>query len=131
MGKNTLDASVLSVFEIAKKLQVTIRDSHEPKYGPFGGKDGPFWAYGGDFGEKIHDAQFICNGVVFPDRSPHPALYECKYVQQPFFFDLHFKDVVQPVRRNVMGIKITNVGSFAPTSDFIFVWRLLVDGIPV
>jgi hypothetical protein len=28
-----------------------------------------FWAYGGDFGDTPHDAQFCANGLVFPDRT--------------------------------------------------------------
>ena len=47
-----------------------------------------YWAYGGDFGDEINDRQFCINGLVFPDRSPHPALYEAKRVQQPFRFSL-------------------------------------------
>ena len=38
------------------------------------------WAYGGDFGEPVHDAQFCINGLVFPNREPHPACHECKAV---------------------------------------------------
>ncbi len=44
------------------------------------------WGYGGDFGDDVNDRQFCINGVVFPDRSPHPALLEAKRVQQPFQF---------------------------------------------
>jgi beta-galactosidase len=32
------------------------------------------WAYGGDFGDKPNDRQFCMNGLVFPDRRPHPSL---------------------------------------------------------
>jgi beta-galactosidase len=38
------------------------------------------WAYGGDFGETPHDANFITDGIVWPDRTPHPALHEFKYL---------------------------------------------------
>ena len=41
------------------------------------------WAYGGDFGEYIHDARFCINGLLGPDRRPHPGLLEAKYVMQP------------------------------------------------
>jgi beta-galactosidase len=34
------------------------------------------WAYGGDFGEAPHDGNFCIDGVVFPDRTPRPALWE-------------------------------------------------------
>ena len=37
-----------------------------------------YWAYGGDFGDSPNDKQFCINGIVFPDRSPHPALEELR-----------------------------------------------------
>ncbi|HBT8338024.1 TPA: hypothetical protein MCK82_005579 [Klebsiella pneumoniae] len=42
------------------------------------------WAYGGDFGDKPNDRQFCMNGLVFPDRTPHPSLVEAKHAQQYF-----------------------------------------------
>ncbi|MFW5683848.1 MAG: glycoside hydrolase family 2 TIM barrel-domain containing protein, partial [Spirochaetota bacterium] len=42
-----------------------------------------YWAYGGDFGEPIHDSNFVADGLVWPDRTPHPGLYEFKKVAQP------------------------------------------------
>lgn len=51
--------------------------------------DGKPWsAYGGDFGDTPNDRQFCMNGMVFADRTPHPALYEAKHVQQFFQFRL-------------------------------------------
>lgn len=42
-----------------------------------------FWAYGGDFGKNMpSDGNFCCNGIVNPDRTPHPAYSEVKYVHQ-------------------------------------------------
>jgi beta-galactosidase len=48
---------------------------------PDGGGD--FFAYGGDFGEPLHDANFIADGLVFPDRTPSPGLVELKKVIEP------------------------------------------------
>src|SRR5690606_4022321 len=42
--------------------------------------------YGGDFGDTPNDRQFCLNGLVFPDRTPHPALYEAQRAQQFFTF---------------------------------------------
>ncbi len=42
-----------------------------------------YYAYGGDFGEEFTDGAFCLNGIVFPDRTPKPALWECKKVFQP------------------------------------------------
>ena len=47
-----------------------------------------FWAYGGDFGDKPNDAQFCINGIVFPDRTPHPAMEELKFLMRPVTFQV-------------------------------------------
>lgn len=46
--------------------------------------DKTFWAYGGDFGPRgtPSDDNFCCNGLVGPDRKPHPGLLEVKHVYQ-------------------------------------------------
>ena len=39
-----------------------------------------YWAYGGDYGTNApSDGNFLCNGIVAPDRTPHPAMTEVKY----------------------------------------------------
>ena len=44
-----------------------------------------YWTYGGDYGENSpSDGNFLCNGLVNPDRDPHPAMNEVKYVHQNF-----------------------------------------------
>ena len=41
------------------------------------------WTYGGDYGENApSDANFCCNGLVNPDRDPHPGYYETKHAYQ-------------------------------------------------
>jgi beta-galactosidase len=42
------------------------------------------WAYGGDFSDTPNDGTFCINGLVWPDRSPHPALHELAHLAQPF-----------------------------------------------
>jgi beta-galactosidase len=42
-----------------------------------------YWAYGGDFGDQPNDRNFCINGLVWPDRTPHPALHEFKKLVQP------------------------------------------------
>ncbi len=54
------------------------------------GRDGRhYWAYGGDFGAWMytHDENFCCNGLVLPDRTPHPGLMEVKKVYQDIEFE--------------------------------------------
>jgi len=65
-------------------------DRHEALQGGFvwewidhGIRVGDHWAYGGDFGEARHDANFCADGLVWPDRTPHPAMYELKYLAAP------------------------------------------------
>lgn len=48
-----------------------------------------YWAYGGDFGDKPNDANFVCDGLIGPDRSPHPALMEFKKLAQPIAVKFH------------------------------------------
>jgi beta-galactosidase len=42
-----------------------------------------YWKYGGDFGDVPSDLDFICNGLVFPDRGEKPVLAECAKLFQP------------------------------------------------
>jgi beta-galactosidase len=58
------------------------------------------WAYGGDFGDKPNDRQFCMNGLVFPDRRPHPSLTEAKHAQQYFQFLLAHSPLRIAVRAN-------------------------------
>ena len=51
-------------------------------------EDGEFWAYGGDFGDMPNDGNFVINGLLAPDRTPHPHYYEVKHVYQPLKFEL-------------------------------------------
>ena len=41
------------------------------------------YAYGGDFGESVHDGNFCMDGLVYPDRTPHTGLKELKNVYRP------------------------------------------------
>ena len=45
-----------------------------------------YWAYGGDFGDKPNDGAFCINGLIGPDRKPHPHYYEVQHVYQPLQF---------------------------------------------
>ncbi|MFE5031527.1 glycoside hydrolase family 2 TIM barrel-domain containing protein [Streptomyces sp. NPDC056683] len=80
----------------------------------------PYYAYGGDFGEVVHDGNFVMDGMVLSDDVPTPGLHE-------------FKAVVQPIRFAFDGDKldITNLRHSADTSDLRFRWRVEFDGIPV
>ena len=46
-----------------------------------------YWTYGGDYGVDMpSDGNFCCNGLVSPDRTPHPTMAEVKYVHQDVAF---------------------------------------------
>lgn len=53
-------------------------------------KDGrEYFAYGGDYGVNApSDGNFLCNGLVNPDRVPHPAMAEVKYAHQNVAFEM-------------------------------------------
>ena len=47
-----------------------------------------YWTYGGDYGVNApSDGNFNCNGLVNPDRTPHPAMAEGKYAHQNIAFE--------------------------------------------
>ena len=47
-----------------------------------------FYAYGGDFGDKPNLDAFCINGLLEPNRTPHPHYYEVQHVYQPLQFTL-------------------------------------------
>ena len=46
----------------------------------------PSFLYGGDFGDQPNDRNFCINGLLAPDRTPHPHYYEVQHVYQPLQF---------------------------------------------
>ncbi|MGN9842486.1 glycoside hydrolase family 2 TIM barrel-domain containing protein [Nonomuraea sp. H19] len=78
------------------------------------------WAYGGDYGEEVHDGNFITDGLVFPDRTPSPGLIE-------------FKKVIEPVRVTVSpsSVTVANQHDFRDLSHLSFSWTLEEEGVPV
>ena len=67
-----------------------------------------FWAYGGDFGDKPNDGPFCINGLIGPDRVPHPHYYEVQHVYQPLSF----------VREADGTVRIINRDSFIDPSEY-------------
>lgn len=82
-----------------------------------------FWAYGGDFGDTPNDRQFCCNGLLFPDRTPHPSLFEAKRAQQPFVLTLQ--------HRQPLTVEIRSEYLFRETDNETLQWRLCEDGVVV
>ncbi len=79
-----------------------------------------FFGYGGDFGEVVHDGNFVMDGLVLSDGTPTPGLHEFKQVVAPF--RIAFAD----------GIEVRNLRRHsADSSDVRFRWRAEVDGEPI
>jgi beta-galactosidase len=79
-----------------------------------------YWAYGGDFGDQPNDFNFVCDGLIWPDRTPHPGMYE-------------FKKLAQPVGIAASSLKngklrITNKQDFTTLAWLRGSWELTVDG---
>jgi len=50
-----------------------------------------YFAYGGDFGDQPNDGSFCCNGMVFPDRTIPPKMWEMRRVYQ--YVDVTAEDI--------------------------------------
>ena len=79
-----------------------------------------FFAYGGDFGDEPSDANFVCDGLVFPDRTPSPGLIEYKKVIEP----VHVEAVDLPAGK----VKIINWYDFAALDHLAMSWQVSADG---
>ena len=58
------------------------------------------YLYGGDFGDQPNDGPFCINGLVAPDRTPHPHYYEAQYVYQPIQFVQEGDSLIRIVNRD-------------------------------
>lgn len=84
-------------------------------------KGNEFWAYGGDYGENMPtDYNFVCNGVISADYTPHPGIWEVKYAYQNVRFE-----------KTKKGFQITNFHDFIDLSDFEILWAISENGIEV
>ena len=82
-----------------------------------------YWAYGGDFGDEPNDANFCINGMIWPDRTPHPAMEEIKKLTQPV-----------EVRGGAIDdweIVVENRDFFRDLSWLRGTWEVAVDGVRV
>ncbi|OYO02151.1 beta-galactosidase [Enemella evansiae] len=72
--------------------------------------------YGGDFGEELHDDNFVIDGLVLPDRTPSPGLIE-------------LKKVFEPIRITIGAdlVEVENLHRDGDCGDLRFAWTL-VDG---
>lgn len=80
-------------------------------------RDGAY-RYGGDFGEAVHDGNFVVDGLLFPDRTPSPGLLEVKRAAAPIRFRFEGDRLL-----------VRNATDFTDTSDLTFAWDVAFDGL--
>lgn len=81
---------------------------------------GTYFAYGGDFGEELHDQHYCVDGIVRPDRIPYSGAREVKAVYQ---------NIKARMKENTPGtVEITNLYDFINLSAFDINWELEADG---
>ena len=80
-----------------------------------------YFTYGGDYGKnRPSDANFLCNGIVNPDRDPHPAMAEVKYAYSDIAFEA--VDAAKGI------FKVKNRFYFTSLEGYTINWKLLEDG---
>ena len=76
------------------------------------------YAYGGQFGDAPHDANFVADGVVGPDGTPHPAMREVAWVHRP----------VRVTAAGAGKLRIENRQWFSDLSWLKASWEFRIDG---
>ena len=81
-----------------------------------------FWAYGGDYGPHgmPSDNNFLVNGIISADYTPHPAMWEVKYAYQNVRF--------YPINLNEGHFLIKNVHDFIDLKNYQIKWKLSANG---
>jgi beta-galactosidase len=82
-----------------------------------------FYAFGGDYGPSgtPSDQNFCCNGLVSPDREPHPGLFEVKHIYQ----FIHCRATDLAARK----VEVKNYYDFRNLKDWVSAtWQVTCDG---
>lgn len=82
-----------------------------------------YFGYGGDFGERLHDGTFCCNGVLLPDSRPTPKLRVLKHAYRNF--NIRLIDFFSG------RIEVYNKNLFVNLNAYDLNWSVLRDGKPV
>lgn len=80
-----------------------------------------YFAYGGDFGDKINDENFCINGIIAPDRKPKPQIIEAKRVLQPVGITC-----LDPQK---LLLNITNRHNFRNLDSYDITWQISANGV--
>jgi len=79
-------------------------------------------AYGGDFGDQPNNNNFCCNGLVDPERHPHPHYWQAAKTQQP----------IRISNGSTRGtVLVTNLHEVLNADIYALEWKLLRDGVPI
>lgn len=81
-----------------------------------------YWAYGGDYGPEgtPSDGNFCLNGIINPDRTIHPAMYEVKKVYQNI--------KIYPENLNDLKFNLINQFDFTNLYNYELKWFLMGNG---
>ncbi|MEE9362917.1 MAG: glycoside hydrolase family 2 TIM barrel-domain containing protein [Cellulophaga sp.] len=83
-----------------------------------------YYAYGGDYGKNMpSDNTFLNNGIVFPDRTPQPALYEVKKAHE--YINFKHKGIN---RHNELRVLVENLYDFTNLNHFNIIAEIKADG---
>lgn len=80
------------------------------------------WAYGGDFGDVPNDGNFCTDGLVWPDRTPKPALWEHRFIAAPV------RVSAGPADLAAGQVEIENRGDFRDLGWLLARYEVTVDG---
>lgn len=81
-----------------------------------------YYAYGGDFGDQPNDDNFVCDGLLFPDRTPSPGLFELKKMLEPVWVE------VVALGPTVATLRVHNRYDFLTLDHLHLAWQLSEDG---
>ncbi|GHB92881.1 glycoside hydrolase family 2 TIM barrel-domain containing protein [Cerasicoccus arenae] len=76
--------------------------------------------YGGDFGETIHDSNFCTDGMVAPDRTIRPSVWEFKKLAQPIG--------IIAIDLTKGKIRVTNKNYFTTLGLYVGTWTIETEG---
>jgi hypothetical protein len=89
----------------------------------------PFWAYGGDFNEHVHDAMWLINGLVWPDRKWKPGCFQVKKTLSPVGISIRISK--RAAFRYTARVSFRNGYQARTLSGMGWQWSLEIDGTPV
>ena len=88
------------------------------------------WAYGGDFGDLPNDGNFVADGMVFPDRTPKPAMWEHLSLAAPVRMTLAGADLGSVSTELAGSVVVSNHWHWRDLSQVSAEWLVVASGVP-